>query len=130
MKVSLCTIILSVSQCSFSAFWQAENAISAHSSTGLINSMILYILKLGIRNICINHLLLFVNSESLISNTRIQHLKSCISMCNDESVIYVLVSWVLHNVHFRHFGELKMWFLLICQRVLLSQWFSIYFLWN
>jgi len=28
-------------------------------------------------------------------------------MSNDESLIYVLVSGVYHNVHFRHFGELK-----------------------
>jgi len=46
---------------------------------------------------------------------------SCISISNDESLIYVLVSGVFHNVHFRHFGELKMRFLLIRQRVLLSQ---------
>jgi hypothetical protein len=39
---------LSVSQCSFSAFWLAENAISAHSLTGLINSMVLDILVLGL----------------------------------------------------------------------------------
>jgi len=25
-------------------------------------------------------------------------------MSNDESLIYVLVYWVFHNVHFRHFG--------------------------
>jgi len=31
---------LSVSQCSISAFWQSENAISDHSSTGLIKPMI------------------------------------------------------------------------------------------
>ena len=37
---------LSVSQCSFSAFWQDENAISAHSSTGRMKSKILYILVL------------------------------------------------------------------------------------
>jgi len=37
---------LSVSQCSFSALWQPENAITAHSSTGLIMSMILNILVL------------------------------------------------------------------------------------
>jgi len=46
---------------------------------------------------------------------------SCISMSNDESLIYVLVSGVFHYVHFRHFGELIMRFLLIRQRVLLSQ---------
>jgi len=40
-------------------------------------------------------------------------------MSNDESLIYVLASWVLHNVHFRHFGEQKILFLLIRQRVLL-----------
>jgi len=44
-------------------------------------------------------------------------------MSNDEILIYVLVSWVLHNVHFRHFSELKMWFLHIRQWVLLSQLF-------
>jgi len=38
-------------------------------------------------------------------------------MSNDESLIYVLNSGVLHNFHFRHFGELKMRFLLIRQRV-------------
>ena len=32
----------------FSAFWPAENAISAHSSTGLIKSMILVLLVLGL----------------------------------------------------------------------------------
>jgi len=39
---------LSDSQCSFSAFWRPENAISAHSSTGLVKSMILVILVLGL----------------------------------------------------------------------------------
>jgi len=42
-------------------------------------------------------------------------------MSNDESLIYVLVSLVFHNVHFGHFDELKMRFLLIRKRVLLSQ---------
>ena len=46
---------------------------------------------------------------------------SCISMANDESLIYVGGSRVFHIVHFRHFGELKMRFLLNRQRVLLSQ---------
>ena len=45
---------------------------------------------------------------------------SCINKTNDESLIYVLVSGVFHNVHFRHFGELKMRFLLIRQRVILK----------
>jgi len=35
---------LSVTPCLFSAFWRPENAFSAHSSTGLIMSMILDIL--------------------------------------------------------------------------------------
>jgi len=39
---------LSFTQCSFSGFRRAENAISAHSSTGLIKSMILDILVLGL----------------------------------------------------------------------------------
>jgi len=39
---------LSVSQCSFSAFWRPENAISAHSSTGLNKSMTFVILVLGL----------------------------------------------------------------------------------
>jgi len=51
-------------------------------------------------------------------------------MSNDESLIYVLLTWVFHNVHFRHFGGLKMRFLLICQRVLLSQSFWIYLCWD
>jgi len=51
-------------------------------------------------------------------------------MCNDESVIYVLVSWVFHNVHFRHFVRLKMRILLIRKRVLLIQWFWIYLSWD
>jgi len=42
-------------------------------------------------------------------------------MSNDESLIYVHDSGVFHNVHFRHFGELKMRFLLIRQRFLLNQ---------
>jgi len=42
-------------------------------------------------------------------------------MNNDDSLIYVLVSLVFHNVHFRHLGDLKMRILLIRQRVLLSQ---------
>jgi len=47
-------------------------------------------------------------------------------MSNDESLIYVLVSWVFHNVHFRNFTELKMLFQLIRQRVLLRQWFWLH----
>jgi len=47
-------------------------------------------------------------------------------MSNDETLIYVLISWVFNNVHFRHFGELKMGFLLIRQQVLLIQCFWIY----
>jgi len=39
---------LSVSQCSFSAIFRPENAISAHSLLGLIKSMILDILVLGL----------------------------------------------------------------------------------
>jgi len=39
---------LSVTQCSFSEFCLPENAISALSLTGLIKSMILYILVLGL----------------------------------------------------------------------------------
>jgi len=46
---------------------------------------------------------------------------SYISMSNDESLIYVLVSLEFHNVRFRQFGNLKMRFLLIRQRLLLSQ---------
>jgi len=45
-------------------------------------------------------------------------------MSNLDSLIYVLVSPVIHNVHFRHFGDLKMRFLIIRHRVLLSQWFG------
>jgi len=51
-------------------------------------------------------------------------------MSNDVSLIYVLVSRVFYNVHFRHFGELKMRFLLIRQRVLVSQLFWIYLCWD
>jgi len=40
-------------------------------------------------------------------------------MSNDESLIYILISWVFNIVHFRHFGELKMRFLFIRQGVLL-----------
>jgi len=39
---------MSVSECSFSAFWRAENAIFGHSSTCLIKSMILDLLVLGL----------------------------------------------------------------------------------
>jgi len=51
-------------------------------------------------------------------------------MSNFDSLIYVLVSRVFHNIHFRHFGDLKMRFLIIRHRVLLSQWFWIYFFWD
>jgi len=51
-------------------------------------------------------------------------------MSNDEILICVLNSGVLHNVHFRHFGELKMRFLLIRQRVKLNQQFWIYKDWD
>jgi len=47
-------------------------------------------------------------------------------MSNDESLIYVLVSWEFHNVYFRHFGQLKLLFLIIRQRILLCQWFWKY----
>ena len=45
-------------------------------------------------------------------------------MSNDETLISVLFSWVFHNVHFRHFGVLKMRFLIIRQRVLLRHDFG------
>jgi len=51
-------------------------------------------------------------------------------MSNDESLIYVLVYECSTLLIFRHFGELKLRFLLICQRVLLSQWFWIYLYWD
>jgi len=51
-------------------------------------------------------------------------------MSNDEILIYVLFSCMIHNVHFRHFGELKMPFLLIRQRFILRQWFWIYLYWD
>jgi len=38
----------------------------------------------------------------------------------DESLIYVLVPIVFHNDHFRDLGDLKMRFLLIRHRVILS----------
>jgi len=41
-------------------------------------------------------------------------------MSNDESLIYVLFSLLIHNVHFWHFVGQKMLFLIIPQRVLLS----------
>jgi hypothetical protein len=42
-------------------------------------------------------------------------------MSNFDSLIYVLVSRVFQNVNFRDFGDLKIRFLIIRQRVLLSQ---------
>jgi len=71
-----------------------------------------------------------VNSDCQSSNTRIPHLTTCISMSNDVSLIYVLVSWVFHNVHFRHFSDMKRPFLLILQRVFLNQLFWIYLCWD
>jgi len=47
-------------------------------------------------------------------------------MTNDDRLIYILVSCVFHIVHFRHFDGQKMRFLLIRQRVLLSQCIWIY----
>ena len=46
------------------------------------------------------------------------------------NLIYVLVSKVFHNVHFRHFGELKMRFLNIRQQVGWSQSLCIYLCWD
>jgi len=51
-------------------------------------------------------------------------------MSNDESLMYVLLTWVFLNLNFRHFGGLKMRFLIIRQRVLLSQWIWIYLCWD
>jgi len=59
MNVNLCNSFLSVSQCSFSAFWRAENAISAHSSTGLIKSMIFDIILMGLE-ISVKNLILYI----------------------------------------------------------------------
>jgi len=39
-------------------------------------------------------------------------------MSIEETLIYVLISYMFHNVHFRHLEELKMRFLIIRQRVL------------
>jgi len=52
------------------------------------------------------------------------------NLYNDQSSIYVLVSRVYHSVLFQHFGQLKMRFLLIRQRVLLSQSFWNYLFWD
>jgi len=49
-------------------------------------------------------------------------------MSNEENLIYVLISWVFHNVHFLHFGQLKMRFLLIRQRALLRKFFGYSFI--
>jgi len=84
----------------------------------------------GIRNILKDHLFLNINSDCYSNNKRIPLLMCCISLSNDESLIYVLDSWVFHNVHFRHFGWLKMRFLIIRQRVLLSQSFWMHFCWD
>jgi len=48
----------------------------------------------------------------------------------DQSFIYVFVSSVFHNVHLWHFGDLKMRFLLIHQRVFLNQCFWICLCWD
>jgi len=48
MKVHLCTNFFSVSQCSFSAFWRDDSAISDLSSMGFIKSMILNVIVLGL----------------------------------------------------------------------------------
>jgi len=55
---------------------------------------------------------------------------SSIRKSNDNSLIYVLLSLVYQNVNFRHFVGLKMRFLIIRQRVLLSGWFWIYLCWD
>jgi len=128
-KFHLCTIILSVPQCSFSAFWRSEKAISHQSSTGLIKPVIKYTC-VGIRNILKDHQFLNVNSDCYTNNKRIILLMCCISLSNDESLIYVLDTSVFHNVHFRHFGWLKMRFLIIRQRVLLRQSFWMHFCWD
>jgi len=48
-------------------------------------------------------------------------------MSNYDNLIYVLVSWVFHNVHFRHFRKLKMRFYYIRQWDLLKKiWIHLY----
>jgi hypothetical protein len=53
---------------------------------------------------------------------------SRINMSNDERLIYVLDTLVLHNVHFRHFGTLKIRFQLIRQWILLRKNFGYTFI--
>jgi len=57
------------------------------------------------------------NSDCSSSKTRVPHKLTFISMPNSEKINLCTSLKVLHNVHFRHFGELKMRFLLICQQV-------------
>jgi len=108
---------LSVTKFSISTFWRAENAILLIRQWVFLSQWFRYTCC-GIRNICKYHLFLIVNSDYLSSNTRILHLMCCISMSNDEGLIYLLVPWVLNIVHFRHFCDLKKRFLLIRQRVI------------
>jgi hypothetical protein len=83
----------------------------------------IWIICVGIRNIWKYPFFLNVNSDCYISNTRIAHLISCISISNEDNLVNVLISWVFQNVYFRHFDDLKMRFLLLPKRGLLSHWF-------
>jgi len=57
----------------------------------------------GIRNILKDLLFLIFNSDCYSNNTRLPLLMCYISLSNDESLIYVLDSWVFHNVHLSAF---------------------------
>jgi len=86
----------------FSAFLRAENAIYDHSSTGLAHFMVIKKYQKNIKNVekCVEHLVRLeghkipgiVNTDYKSSNTRITHSMNCISMYNNESLIYVLFS--------------------------------------
>ena len=105
--------ILAGWKCDFYSFVNGSNEVNNFGYT-----------RIGIRNICKYHHFLILKSYYYISNSRIPHIMSCISMSIYDNVICVLVSGVFHNVSFWHFGKLKMRFQLIRQQDFLRKNFG------
>ena len=100
-KFNLCTSFLSVLQCSISAFWQAENAISVNSQTGRMNSKIFYILMLRLeisKNTTSISILLLQKCDFLIGLYIYMHS----IQCRSNVVSTILLRSVILQKHVQH----------------------------
>ena len=83
---------MSVTHCSFSAFWRPENAFSAPSSTGFIKTMIFDIIVMGLEISAKTTSFSMYSKFARVIINEFQFFMSCISVSNVESLIYVVVS--------------------------------------